>query len=73
MNRKWGSEIPISCSERLNGYTGAEIEQLAKDSLFDGLDQAYERLSSIIKNHEGGNRFPKAMGKNQSKARQHTR
>jgi len=44
MNRKWGSEIPISCSDRLNGYTGAEIEQLAKDSLFDGLDQAFDAL-----------------------------
>jgi SpoVK/Ycf46/Vps4 family AAA+-type ATPase len=44
MNRKWDSDIPISCSDRLNGYTGAEIEQLAKDSLFDGLDQAYESL-----------------------------
>ena len=44
MNRKWGSEIPVSCSDRLNGYTGAEIEQLAKDSLFDGLDQAYDAL-----------------------------
>ena len=44
MNRKWGSDIPISCSDRLNGYTGAEIEQLAKDSLFDGLDQAYDAL-----------------------------
>jgi len=44
MNRRWGSEIPISCSDRLNGYTGAEIEQLAKDSLFDGLDQAYDAL-----------------------------
>ena len=44
MNRKWGSEIPISSSDRLNGYTGAEIEQLAKDSLFDGLDQAYDAL-----------------------------
>ena len=44
MNRKWGSEIPISCSDRLTGYTGAEIEQLAKDSLFDGLDQAFDAL-----------------------------
>jgi len=44
MNRKWGSNIPINCADRLNGYTGAEIEQLAKDSLFDGLDQAYSAL-----------------------------
>ena len=44
MNRKWGSDIPVGCSDRLNGYTGAEIEQLAKDSLFDGLDQAFDAL-----------------------------
>jgi SpoVK/Ycf46/Vps4 family AAA+-type ATPase len=44
MNRKWGSDIPINWSDKLNGYTGAEIEQLAKDSLFDGLEQAYESL-----------------------------
>jgi hypothetical protein len=44
MNRKWGSDISLSYAERLHGYTGAEIEQLAKDSLFDGLDQAFEAL-----------------------------
>jgi hypothetical protein len=44
MNRKWKSDIPISFSDKLNGYTGAEIEQLAKDSLFDGLDQAFNAL-----------------------------
>jgi len=49
MNRKWGSDIPISYSEKLNGYTGAEIEQLAKDSLFDGLEQALEALVPLSK------------------------
>jgi hypothetical protein len=44
MNRKWGSDIPISYVDKLNGYTGAEIEQLAKDSLFDGLDEAFNAL-----------------------------
>ena len=44
MNRKWGSDISLSYAERLHGYTGAEIEQLAKDSLFDGLDQAFNAL-----------------------------
>ena len=31
-------------ADKLSGYTGAEIEQLAKDSLFDGLEQALEAL-----------------------------
>ena len=44
MNRKWGSQIPESHADKLSGYTGAEIEQLAKDSLFDGLEQALEAL-----------------------------
>jgi len=47
MNRRWGSQIPESCSERLNGYTGAEIEQLAKDSLYDGLEEALKSLVPI--------------------------
>jgi len=44
MNRKWNSDIPITYADKLNNYTGAEIEQLAKDSLFDGLDEAYKAL-----------------------------
>ena len=44
MNRKWGSEIPVEYADKFSGYTGAEIEQLAKDSLFDGLEQALEAL-----------------------------
>jgi SpoVK/Ycf46/Vps4 family AAA+-type ATPase len=40
MNRKWGSKIPDDYADKLNGYTGAEIEQIAKDSLFDGLEEA---------------------------------
>jgi hypothetical protein len=44
MNRRWGSQIPEDCSDRLTGYTGAEIEQLAKDSLFDGLEGALQSL-----------------------------
>jgi SpoVK/Ycf46/Vps4 family AAA+-type ATPase len=44
MNRKWGSEIPVEYADKLSGYTGAEIEQLAKDSLFDGLDEALDAL-----------------------------
>ena len=47
MNRRWGSEIPETCSDRLTGYTGAEIEQLAKDSLFDGLEGAFQNLVPI--------------------------
>ena len=44
MNRKYRSNIPINYAERLSGYTGAEIEQLAKDSLYDGLEDAFRSL-----------------------------
>lgn len=44
MNRKWGTDIPQEYAEKLVGYTGAEIEQLAKDSLFDGLENAHRSL-----------------------------
>jgi ATP-dependent 26S proteasome regulatory subunit len=44
MNRKYGTQIPLEYAEKLQGFTGAEIEQLAKDSLFDGLDAAMEAI-----------------------------
>jgi AAA+ superfamily predicted ATPase len=44
MNRKYGTDISAEFGEKLNGFTGAEIEQLAKDSLFDGLDAAMEAI-----------------------------
>lgn len=44
MNKKYGVQIPLNFAEKLNGYSGAEIEQLAKDSLYDGLDTAFENI-----------------------------
>lgn len=44
MNRRWGSKILKDYADKLSGYTGAEIEQLAKDSLFDGLQKAFDAL-----------------------------
>lgn len=44
MNRKYGSDIPTTYAQRLASYTGAEIEQLSKDSLYDGLDEAIASL-----------------------------
>ena len=45
MNHRYGCAIPEETAEKLNGYSGAEIEQIARDSLFDGLDAA---LSSLV-------------------------
>ena len=44
MNTRYGSEIPEDYAENLQGWSGAEIEQLAKDSLFDGLQAASENI-----------------------------
>jgi hypothetical protein len=49
MNRRYGSEIPEEYCQHLNGWTGAEIEQLAKDSLFDGLEEALEHIVPLSK------------------------
>jgi hypothetical protein len=45
MNRKYGSNIHKDLAVMaLDGFTGAEIEQIAKDSLFDGLDEAMKNI-----------------------------
>jgi hypothetical protein len=54
MNARYGTEIPYAFTEKLSGWTGAEIEQLAKDSLFDGIEEAYRNivpLSKTMKEH----------------------
>lgn len=45
MNERYRTDIPTNYAENLMGFTGAEIEQLVKDSLFDGLEEA---LSAIV-------------------------
>jgi len=49
MNKCYGSDIPLDYSEKLEGWTGAEIEQLAKDSLFDGTETAFETIVPLSK------------------------
>ena len=44
MNKRYGTEIPLNWASKLRGFTGAEIEQLARDSIFDGLEEAYKNL-----------------------------
>jgi hypothetical protein len=46
-NKKYGASIPENAS--LDGWTGAEIEQLAKDSLFDGYDEAVKNIVPLNK------------------------
>jgi hypothetical protein len=51
MNRRYGATI--GCDEdiisQFGGFTGAEIEQVAKDTLFDGFDSAMANLVPLSK------------------------
>ena len=49
MNDRYNAQIPEGYGADLNGWTGAEIEQLAKDSLFDGLDEALRTIVPLSK------------------------
>ncbi|EFK08837.1 ATPase, AAA family [delta proteobacterium NaphS2] len=49
MNERYHSGIPETCENELSGWTGAEIEQLAKDSLFDGFDEAHQTIVPLSK------------------------
>lgn len=49
MNDRYGSAIPLKNNDKLQGWTGAEIEQLAKDSLFDGVENAMKSIVPLSK------------------------
>jgi len=49
MNERYGSSISKDHVQALQGWTGAEIEQLSKDSLFDGLDTAIANIVPLSK------------------------
>jgi SpoVK/Ycf46/Vps4 family AAA+-type ATPase len=49
MNKRYGSAIPEEYAVYLDGWTGAEVEQLAKDSLFDGLEPARQAIVPLSK------------------------
>ena len=49
MNRKYNADIPINYAQKLEGWSGAEIEQLAKDSLYDGVESAFKAIVPLSK------------------------
>ena len=49
MNRKHNTQIPVTFAQKLEGWSGAEIEQLAKDSLYDGIDDAFKSIVPLSK------------------------
>ena len=44
MNQKYHTSLPLDWADTLNGYTGSELEQIARDSLYDGLENAKSAL-----------------------------
>jgi SpoVK/Ycf46/Vps4 family AAA+-type ATPase len=51
MNNRYGAELPV-CSNTLTviqGWTGDEIEQWSKDSLFDGIDEARKAIVPLFR------------------------
>ena len=49
MNRRYESNLPIEFALRLEGYTGAEIEKLARASLFEPAEEALKRIVPVTK------------------------
>ncbi len=49
MNDRYDSSISEDQVHALKGWSGAEIEQLAKDSLFDGLETAIQNIVPLSK------------------------
>jgi SpoVK/Ycf46/Vps4 family AAA+-type ATPase len=47
MNRKYNANLPGSFADELVGYTGAEIEKVAKASLFHGPERAARRVTPV--------------------------
>jgi len=45
MNARYGTKVPLEYAESLNGYSGAELEQICRESMFTDLDTA---MHSVI-------------------------
>ena len=44
MNSRYGSKITLEYADKLNGWSGSEIEQLAKETAFSDLEEAYHSI-----------------------------
>lgn len=47
MNKKYSTQIPPEWAEKMDNWTGAEIEKLAFSSLYDGIDEAFRSIKPI--------------------------
>lgn len=44
MNARYGTKVPLEYAERLNGYSGAELEQICREAMFTDLDTATDSV-----------------------------
>ncbi len=68
MNKKHGSSLPVSLAERLENWSGAEIEQLAKDSFFDEIPFLVETMPTLWRTDRAKIEDIQARAKNYRKA-----
>lgn len=47
MNKKYSVQIPIEWANKMENWTGAEIEKLAFSSIYDGLEEAFNSIKPI--------------------------
>ncbi|WP_036767973.1 AAA family ATPase [Persephonella sp. KM09-Lau-8] len=47
MNRKYNAQIPEEMAEKMENWTGAEIEKFVISSLYDGIDEALKSIKPI--------------------------
>ena len=68
MNKKHKTGLDESLAERLEFFSGAEIEQLAKDSHFDDVDELINNMATLYRTQKDKILDIKAKGKNYRKA-----
>lgn len=47
MNKKYATQIPLEWAEKMENWTGAEIEKMAFSSLYDGVNEAFRSVKPI--------------------------
>lgn len=47
MNSRYGTDIPLDYADRMEGWTGAEIEKFVIASVYDGIDEACVNIKPI--------------------------
>ncbi len=53
MNRKYGTNFDLSLADRMDGWTGAEIEKFVISAIYDGVDEAFANIKPIyLQNRE---------------------